>query len=243
MPPSCVSYLLRRHRPHLEVVWPHEEICNSRAHCAKDVLVKVFRLGIADASFQSSINHALHATDLVFLWQHGNVGLERVGDPEVFAADVGDALVGIPIGVFGKCFVDAIIKVLVVREDDMASDIVELSKGECMLQRDREGQRTNPSFVTSVDARPPGVSLESTISQLAVSCPKSVCYNGADFVTQEDTAPASYSMAFVATLPASHTVALQIPDCTVTWLNSGRVGCVFALSIHCSQGRDSVCLP
>lgn len=33
---------------------------------------------------------------------------------------------GVPVGLVGKGLVDAVVKVLVVREDDMAADIVEL---------------------------------------------------------------------------------------------------------------------
>jgi hypothetical protein len=45
------------------------------------------------------------------------------------AADVGDTLVGEPVVVVGKGLIDAIVEVLVVGEDDMATDVVEL--GQC----------------------------------------------------------------------------------------------------------------
>jgi hypothetical protein len=44
----------------------------------------------------------------------------------LLAADVGDALVGVPVLVAGQGLVDAVVKVLVVGEDDMAADVVEL---------------------------------------------------------------------------------------------------------------------
>jgi hypothetical protein len=44
------------------------------------------------------------------------------------AADIGDALVGVPVFVFRERLVDAVVKVLVVGEDDMATDVVELPK-------------------------------------------------------------------------------------------------------------------
>jgi hypothetical protein len=52
--------------------------------------------------------------------------LEGVWHPEVLAADIGDALVGVPILLFWECFIDAVVKVLVVGENDMATDVVEL---------------------------------------------------------------------------------------------------------------------
>jgi len=44
------------------------------------------------------------------------------------AADVGDALVGEPVIFLGQGLVDAVVKVLVVGEDDMATNVVELER-------------------------------------------------------------------------------------------------------------------
>jgi hypothetical protein len=44
------------------------------------------------------------------------------------AADVRHTLVGEPVVVVGKGLVDAVVEVLVVGEDDMATDIVELGR-------------------------------------------------------------------------------------------------------------------
>jgi hypothetical protein len=44
------------------------------------------------------------------------------------AADVRDTLVGEPVVVVGEGFVDAVVEVLVVGEDDMATDVVELGR-------------------------------------------------------------------------------------------------------------------
>lgn len=85
-------------------------------------------LGVGDTSLESSVNHAVNGLDLVILGKHGDVVLERVGDPEVLVADVGDTLVGEPVIVLGKSLVDAVVEVLVVGEDDVATDIVELVK-------------------------------------------------------------------------------------------------------------------
>ena len=53
--------------------------------------------------------------------------MEREGDPETFVADVGDALVVVPVGIVWQGFVDAVIEVFVVGEDDVAADVVELA--------------------------------------------------------------------------------------------------------------------
>jgi hypothetical protein len=47
----------------------------------------------------------------------------------LLAADVGDALVGEPVGLVGQGLVDAVVEVLVVGEDNVAADIVELGRG------------------------------------------------------------------------------------------------------------------
>lgn len=76
---------------------------------------------------------------------------------------------GKPVLFFWQCLIDHVIKVLVVREDDMAADIVELARlsalifltmGRRAVLKARE-LLTKPSGVTSVDARPPGVPFES----------------------------------------------------------------------------------
>jgi hypothetical protein len=76
--------------------------------------------------------------------------------------------VGVPVGLFGESLVDAVVEVLVVREDNVAADIVELSMAVSAAQLrlgDCVKLLTKPSGVTSVEARPPGISLESTINQ------------------------------------------------------------------------------
>ena len=70
-----------------------------------------------------------------------------------------------PVVFFWKGFVNAIVEVLVMREDDMSADIVQLVFCQ-IAETDKvctEEILTKPSFVTSVEARPPGVSFESTI--------------------------------------------------------------------------------
>jgi hypothetical protein len=86
----------------------------------------------------------------------------------LLAANVGDSLVGVPVGLFGESLVDAVVEVLVVREDNVATDIVELSMAVSAAQLHSSvcvKLLTKPSGVTSVEARPPGMSFESTINQ------------------------------------------------------------------------------
>ena len=52
--------------------------------------------------------------------------MERIWDPETFAADVRDTLVSIPVRFVGKSLVDAVVEIFVVGEDDMAANVVEL---------------------------------------------------------------------------------------------------------------------
>lgn len=83
---------------------------------------------------------------------------------------------GEPVIVLGKGLVDAVVEVLVVGEDDVATDIVELVKlrlavcwgGRRLRLAGRE--LTKPSGVTSVLARPPARSAESTISHEGPFC-------------------------------------------------------------------------
>jgi hypothetical protein len=52
--------------------------------------------------------------------------LERVRHPKTFATNVRDSLVCEPIVVFGKGFIDAIVEVFVVGEDDMTANVIKL---------------------------------------------------------------------------------------------------------------------
>lgn len=72
----------------------------------------------------------------------------------------------VPIIVPWKSLLDTIVEVLVMGEDDMASDIVELTDLESVGLSDEVfdlERLTKPSGVTSVPARPPAFSDESII--------------------------------------------------------------------------------
>ena len=63
---------------------------------------------------------------MVLLGQHGDVVLEGVRDPETLVADVRDTLVGVPVLLLGQGLVNAVVEVLVVGEDNVATNIVQL---------------------------------------------------------------------------------------------------------------------
>lgn len=121
------SYLGCRNSPHLEVVWSHEKVSNTDTHLTQNPLVKVGGFGVGDTRFQSSINHALNAANLFMLGKHGDIVLERIRNPLALATNVGDTLVSVPVVRLGKSFINAVIKVFVVREDNVTANVVQLS--------------------------------------------------------------------------------------------------------------------
>jgi hypothetical protein len=120
------AYLGRRHGPDLEVVWSHEQVSKTNTHLAENPLVEGLGLGRRDTCLQGSINQTINALHLLLLGKHGDVVLEGVGNPFVFATDVGDTLVGVPVTGLGQSLVDAVVEVLVVGENDVTANIVEL---------------------------------------------------------------------------------------------------------------------
>jgi hypothetical protein len=54
--------------------------------------------------------------------------LEGVRDPEALVANIGNSLVSVPVIVLGESLVDAVVEVLVVGEDNVATDIVQLEE-------------------------------------------------------------------------------------------------------------------
>ena len=71
----------------------------------------------------------------------------------------------VPVILLGQCLVNAVVEVFVVGENDVSANIVELITGQRVVARSTWCYmgHTKPSGVTSVDAKPPGVSLESMI--------------------------------------------------------------------------------
>ena len=121
-----VSYLGGGNSPDLEVVWAHEKVSKTDTHLTENPLVKGLGLCVGDASFQSSVDHTLNAANLLLLGKHGDVVLERVGDPLALATDVRDTLVSVPVVGLGESLVNAVVKVLIVGEYDVTTDVVQL---------------------------------------------------------------------------------------------------------------------
>ena len=122
----CVSYLRSRHSPNLKIIRPHKRIRNAHPVIPHDPIVEILGLRIAHPCLEGRIDHPFQADDLIVFGQHRDVVLEGVGDPEAFVADVGDALVVVPVAFVGEGFVDAVVEVFVVREDYVAANVVEL---------------------------------------------------------------------------------------------------------------------
>ena len=76
---------------------------------------------------QRSVDEAINALDLILLGHHRDVVLDGVGNPVALVAGVRDALVVIPVILVWQGLVQAVVEVLVVGEDDMATNIVELN--------------------------------------------------------------------------------------------------------------------
>jgi hypothetical protein len=54
------------------------------------------------------------------------VGISGGGTPVILAADIGYALVRVPVLCPRECLIQTVIEILVMRENDMAADIIEL---------------------------------------------------------------------------------------------------------------------
>jgi len=128
-----LTYLSSGHSPDFVVVRTHEDVGDTSTHHADDPLIEVLGLGVGDTVLQGSVNHAINALDLLLLGKHRDVVLEGIGDPLALAADVGDTLMAVPVIVVGKSLVDAVIEVLVVREDDVATNIVKLLSSQFLF--------------------------------------------------------------------------------------------------------------
>lgn len=123
---SRSTYLGGGHSPDLEVVGSHEQVGETDTHLAENPLIEGLGLGTGDTCLQGSIDQAVNALDLLLLGKHGDVVLEGVGNPLLLAADVRDTLVGVPVVLLGESLIDAVVEVLVVGENDVATNIVQL---------------------------------------------------------------------------------------------------------------------
>lgn len=89
--------------------------------------------GSTNTGLQGGIDKAVETFHLLLLGQHGNVILEGIRNPASMVADVGDTLVLVPVGGVGQGFIEAIVEVFVVREDDVTADIEELVIGKSVI--------------------------------------------------------------------------------------------------------------
>lgn len=121
-------HLGRRHGPDFEIIWTHEDLSKMLSHVSYVPLIEILRpvRGVADTSFKRGIYQTLDTSCLLLFRQNGDVILERVWYPLALIADIRDPLVRIPVGRLWEGFVDAIVEVLVVREDDVSSNIKQL---------------------------------------------------------------------------------------------------------------------
>ncbi len=110
--------------PDLVVVRSHEDVGETLAIHTQDPVIEILRLAAGDASLQGGVDEIGQTRSLVFLGQHGDVVLEGVRDPDTLVADIGDSLVGEPVIFLRKGLVNAVVEVLVVGEDNVATDIV-----------------------------------------------------------------------------------------------------------------------
>jgi hypothetical protein len=125
---NIISYLVGGNSPDLVVVRSHEDVGDTLTHHAHNPLVEVLGLGVGDTALESRVDDTLDTVDLVLLGKHGDVVLEGVRDPEALVANVGDSLVSVPVIVLGESLVDTVVEVLVVGEDNVATDIVQLEE-------------------------------------------------------------------------------------------------------------------
>lgn len=151
--------------PHFEVVRSHEKIRNTNSHHSDNPFIESCRWSIWNTCLHGRVNHACNTFDLILLRQHGDVILKRIRDPKILAADIRYTLVDVPVILHWQSFINAIIEIFIMREYNMTAHIIELI---CWLgdfkHRKKQDWLTNPSAVTSVEARPPGVAFESMIS-------------------------------------------------------------------------------
>ena len=134
------AYLGGGHGPDLVVVGTHEDVGETLTVHTQDPLIEVLGLGVGDTDLQGGIDEVRETLGLILLGQDGDVVLEGVGDPEALVADVGDTLVGEPVILLGESLVDAVVEVLVVGEDNVATNIVELDSSGDSLGHDRRQQ-------------------------------------------------------------------------------------------------------
>lgn len=122
------SYLGRGDGPDFKVVGTHKDLVQALSNVSDVPLIKVARLirRSPPTSFKSSVYQTTKASSLLFLRKNRNVVLERIWDPKALVPDIRDALVLVPVIRVWQSFVEAVVKILVVGEDDVSTNIEQL---------------------------------------------------------------------------------------------------------------------
>lgn len=122
-------YLCSGNSPYFEVIGAHKDVGKALTDIAYDPFIEVLGLvcGRSHTSFESRIQKSIHALGFLFLGEERNVVLERVRNPLVLVSHVRDALVLEPVVWLGQSLLNNVVKVFVVREDDVAANIVKLT--------------------------------------------------------------------------------------------------------------------
>lgn len=122
------TYLGRGDGPDFEIVRTHKDLVQALSDISDVPLIKVARLirRSPPTGFKSSIDQTTKTSGLLFLRKDRNVVLEGVWDPEALVANIRDALVFVPVVRVGQGLVEAVVKVLVVGEDDVSTNIEQL---------------------------------------------------------------------------------------------------------------------
>mmetsp|Transcript_10143 Transcript_10143/g.27656 ORF Transcript_10143/g.27656 Transcript_10143/m.27656 type:complete len:447 (+) Transcript_10143:428-1768(+) len=142
-------HVWRGNGPHLVVVWPHEDVCDTISHHSQNPLVKVLGLLLSSSHANFRFNKSLQASDLVFHRKGTDVVLEWVSNPPVLDPHVRDTLHCIPVVVANaNGSVNQLVEVLVVAEDHMATHIEKEAFGSYV--RTRQATR----FIKLVNEQP-----------------------------------------------------------------------------------------
>jgi hypothetical protein len=122
------AYLGRGDGPDFKVVRTHKDLVQALSNVSDVPLIKVARLirRSPPTGFKSSIDQTTKASSLLLLGKDRNVVLEGIRDPEVLISDIRDALVLVPVVRVWQGLVEAVIKVFVVGEDDVSTNIEQL---------------------------------------------------------------------------------------------------------------------
>mmetsp|Transcript_25530 Transcript_25530/g.55578 ORF Transcript_25530/g.55578 Transcript_25530/m.55578 type:complete len:207 (+) Transcript_25530:1571-2191(+) len=120
----------RRHGPNLEVVWAHENVCDTGAHDSQNPLIKVLGLSLGDGILHLSLHQPSQALDLIIFVQSADVVLEWIRHIAILHPNIGHTLQGVPcLWASTKGCVQQLVKVVPVTEDHMATHVKQEALG------------------------------------------------------------------------------------------------------------------